>query len=722
MTEALASMYLNFSCRLAKGMCDIDVTAHLSAVESEFVVCTLALLLLISMSVTLEQTQQSNRMPAPILINSNYPSTSPRNYPLTLSTPSSQRHHVSSSPSSTISSGSQASLRALDNKINHHHSSNPQARKVQVKFAPLPDPRKLEENEVESPTSTSDSDDLAYDEVRKGSLIGNISGFRSSKVSLENDQNNGLIDGQQPSNKPKSSPRWSTKRLLRPLLPKSATPNALSSSENTGSLYRPSSMDSIRSTQSAAAYSSEIPVEGASPSSRGLGNNQRSASDLEQRRTRSANNNSSGPLSWMSPLTLTTSESGLSSAKRILSGSTASSSSIGYDVRRTHSNTSDVAAGAPKKRFMLNGRVYGTRRGGLTPDPNSLQRTVEPEFVEWGQMGLGSVRHVPSSTASAPTTTTLAGKTPAAVGKSTDEYQNDDGGGMAWVRKRKAQREQRAQAEADAKKIAAAASAPSPEKEDGDEGSDAAPSSSSATSASSNSVVDSDDSPSVEEGYTPGSTGSRTSEEEEGGDYVVYDDEHPSIATPRGRDSDVSSIPTIVIEHFADDGADTDETESRSQTPIASSSPSVNASSATLPHPSAPGGVNGTFSRTPSSTSATRQEHKTVMASVPPPVRHHSHSAHAHHNHHHASPHEHEAASEVRGRTSTSSVSSKKLEVNSPESSSSEESDEDEEGDDEGDEDEDADDDEAQEDEDEEVSFSFSPTISLRILRWSPTI
>ncbi|EAU88177.1 hypothetical protein CC1G_03849 [Coprinopsis cinerea okayama7 len=94
---------------------------------------------------------------------------------------------------------------------------------------------------------------------------------------------------------------------------------------------------------------------------------------------------------------------------------------------------------------MLNGRVYGGRR--LNPNANLFANApdTEPEFVEWGYGGMGSVRGAKSAGA--------ASRWERLHGSSQDE-DLEDGGGMAWVKKRKEEREKKAREEREAKEKA----------------------------------------------------------------------------------------------------------------------------------------------------------------------------------------------------------------------------------------------------------------------------
>ncbi|KAG6873376.1 hypothetical protein C0995_016485 [Termitomyces sp. Mi166 len=106
---------------------------------------------------------------------------------------------------------------------------------------------------------------------------------------------------------------------------------------------------------------------------------------------------------------------------------------------------------------MLNGRVYGARKHNANPFANA--RDEDPEFVEWGHGGMGSVRGaqhagITSATGGASTRwerlqsdgTFLAGAKKGVGGPSTavNEEEEYDGSGMGWVRKRKEAREREA--------------------------------------------------------------------------------------------------------------------------------------------------------------------------------------------------------------------------------------------------------------------------------------
>ncbi|KAK1219833.1 hypothetical protein PQX77_017409 [Marasmius sp. AFHP31] len=98
---------------------------------------------------------------------------------------------------------------------------------------------------------------------------------------------------------------------------------------------------------------------------------------------------------------------------------------------------------------MLNGRVYGAKRNskGLPSQTNHFANIKsdddreEPEFVEWGYGGMGSVKHQKDG---------VGGKVWGRLAAGGDDNEGeDDGGGMAWVKRRKEQREREAREKAE---------------------------------------------------------------------------------------------------------------------------------------------------------------------------------------------------------------------------------------------------------------------------------
>ena len=97
-----------------------------------------------------------------------------------------------------------------------------------------------------------------------------------------------------------------------------------------------------------------------------------------------------------------------------------------------------------KGTIIINGRVYG---GSKNANPFASARDEEPEFVEWGYGGMGSVKGAKSAGVSS-TWDRLQGG-PVGVGGvgagiGATDVELDDGSGMAWLKRRKEERERKA--------------------------------------------------------------------------------------------------------------------------------------------------------------------------------------------------------------------------------------------------------------------------------------
>ncbi|TBU43787.1 hypothetical protein BD309DRAFT_990720 [Dichomitus squalens] len=96
-----------------------------------------------------------------------------------------------------------------------------------------------------------------------------------------------------------------------------------------------------------------------------------------------------------------------------------------------------AAAGGRKPTRMLNGRVYGARRNP-NANPFANVRTDEPEFVEWGYGGMGSVKNTAGQ--SSVWSRVQADNNAAGLASKRNDDE-DDGTGMSWVKRRKEERE-----------------------------------------------------------------------------------------------------------------------------------------------------------------------------------------------------------------------------------------------------------------------------------------
>ncbi|KAF8655796.1 hypothetical protein AX16_002882 [Volvariella volvacea WC 439] len=154
--------------------------------------------------------------------------------------------------------------------------------------------------------------------------------------------------------------------------------------------------------------------------------------------------------SWGAPLTR--SQSSQSYKGRRSSFLSLPSPLSGSSSSKSRSKTRPAPSATPRHAGtrMLNGRIYGARRpNGLSQNPFANARDeTDPEFVEWGYGGMGSVRNAGSSSMWNKVQSDGRG---VVVGQQAGE--EDDGSGMGWVRKRREERE-RARKEQEAKEKA----------------------------------------------------------------------------------------------------------------------------------------------------------------------------------------------------------------------------------------------------------------------------
>ncbi|KAJ3919794.1 hypothetical protein F5877DRAFT_77717 [Lentinula edodes] len=152
------------------------------------------------------------------------------------------------------------------------------------------------------------------------------------------------------------------------------------------------------------------------------------------------------------------------------------SGSASSKLNPAHENgmLSTLHSGQSKKGTrMLNGRVYGAKRGSVSGSQSNpfanAKDDPDPEFVEWGYGGMGSVRNVQDGVAGTVWGRVLSNGTSVMESGCPEKQNNngravqhgsrdddDDGSGMGWVRKRREakEREAREKAEREAKEQA----------------------------------------------------------------------------------------------------------------------------------------------------------------------------------------------------------------------------------------------------------------------------
>ena len=126
---------------------------------------------------------------------------------------------------------------------------------------------------------------------------------------------------------------------------------------------------------------------------------------------------------------------------------------------------SAASTAQPKPKRMLNGRVYGAKHQSSNVFQNIPDE--EPEFVEWGYGGMGSVRSGGMWSKVQSDQKLFIGQTEGRVRPRAPESgaDDDDGSGMGWVKKRREERERKKREELAASEAASktdVGSAPAP--------------------------------------------------------------------------------------------------------------------------------------------------------------------------------------------------------------------------------------------------------------------
>ncbi|KAH7103843.1 hypothetical protein BKA62DRAFT_670027 [Auriculariales sp. MPI-PUGE-AT-0066] len=240
-----------------------------------------------------------------------------------------------------------------------------------IRFAPLPDPRKADGSD-----DGDSNEDAGYIASLESSVAVNPTSPLAQSMSLPASPSTPTISlGGSMSDAETTRPRsksW-TAKLLKPLLPKKAR-DQLSDSLGFGSglgMPRTTSRDSISSIGSNSTWS------GGSRSNRG----------------RRGSTSSNAPLKPTIPL--------------------------GPPLQPTTSG-----------QRLLNGRVYGAPR----QESPERAKLTEPEFVEWGHGGMGSVQHTLAEGSAAADWSKVQGSA---------QTDTDEGSGLAWARRRREQKEAR---------------------------------------------------------------------------------------------------------------------------------------------------------------------------------------------------------------------------------------------------------------------------------------
>ncbi|EIW85483.1 hypothetical protein CONPUDRAFT_135215 [Coniophora puteana RWD-64-598 SS2] len=342
-----------------------------------------------------------------ILLNTS-PCNSPRLGQCIPQTPSSQSLSSSMSDASTNSW-----FKHPTHDMQRSASAPGAARRQRIRFAPLPDPRADESDDTSLTEPSEEQDSLS------SSKLFTTEGVElSPKISPASCASSTHSTITAPPKKPALN-------LLRPLAflkrAPSPCPSVGSDSEQGGSssrlaristediltlgtinLFRPSSRTTLDSDRRGRRYSDSSPENDNDPSSK----------KRPRQGSNASNNSNASPRLTSQPL----------------------------DRARS-------APSSPQQGItMLNGRVYGGKRKSKRTHNLFASARDEPEFVEWGYGGMGSVHadHAGNSMyrnlQSGGTALGLKmGHGSASGGGTVDE--DDDGSGMGWVKRRREQRE-----------------------------------------------------------------------------------------------------------------------------------------------------------------------------------------------------------------------------------------------------------------------------------------
>lgn len=325
-------------------------------------------------------------------------------------------------------SGADGSVSANGGGQNGNHS---RTNSMRIRFAPLPDPRKLEEAEyMDSPlanntlTLPATDDTFLASPTTPGSQYSHVSANSATSTSTsgnpnpfaynisddapENVSDQGIMSTISSATKQKSK-RWS-KTLFKPLF--KATSMTSSGHQSDDGMWRTNSRDSFQSATS---------NEG------GLGLSRRMTTESASRPSSAGNGAAGAPLTRVQ--------------------------SAGMGPGRSRKN-----------QKMLNGRVYGAKS---TAAAFQNIRDEEPSFVEWGHGGAGSVKNHSGGAESSKYAGVQSGQRVSIGAISGDHAPNnggdedeDDGSGVAWIRKRKRERaEKEAKAREEAARVAREAEA-----------------------------------------------------------------------------------------------------------------------------------------------------------------------------------------------------------------------------------------------------------------------
>lgn len=348
--------------------------------------------------------------------------------------------------------------------VHHHRYRSPPPIARSIRFAPLPDPRR-------SPSLPSLPDDAPTSPISDDASSGSSSAASSPRqkrisypvehypvaspphvtpISPETDYVS--LD-----TAPRTAP--SKRSFLRPFFKKSAIPGTASPASSI-SLTPTPSIDTSQSKQSSRRFhvsAEDILTLGTIKLFRSVSRNNRCTSDndspneWELSRWSSVNSAQSAPAASLNNASIIGSSLSRSQSAK---PPVPSSGTLNGNKRRSGMNggVSSASNTKPTSRKgvrMLNGRVYGAPKRKSSNPFDNVRDEADPEFVEWGYGGMGSVSGGRAAGMSGTRWERLQS------GQSPDDPSLDEGSGMGWLKKRREARE-RAKAIEEAKDAQAA--------------------------------------------------------------------------------------------------------------------------------------------------------------------------------------------------------------------------------------------------------------------------
>ncbi|OCF75229.1 hypothetical protein I204_04082 [Kwoniella mangroviensis CBS 8886] len=314
-----------------------------------------------------------------------------------------------SDPSSIISekeeTASSYSRSPIPSPISGIHTPNVNAKSLKIRFAPLPDPRRPRSLSTGRNIAWTNQVDENGDEKRQLSIKDHTTPD-DDEYAVQDDSDEEERGGEEDEGDGKSGRRWSKSmglssswKVSKKLLTGKNPIKDKEKDKEDGFMTYPQGAP-LKKSVSTGGFIGSSPF--------------RWTSETERKNS----------MQGSSPPTLTSFLSSRSDSNPNTASGHRRNSSLEPGTGSSYSNRlSSSPSTTPIK--MMNGRVYGSRRASEAAErERKIREKIEPAFVEWGQ---GQVAQRTTEGSSS--------------GKGGFLGDNDDGGGMAWVKRRREERE-----------------------------------------------------------------------------------------------------------------------------------------------------------------------------------------------------------------------------------------------------------------------------------------